>query len=78
MESSVKEPNCKDERGGRVKTEEVGLDNLEGLLLLFQDRLDEATVRAVVEEFHGDVNSAKEVLDDLARGRSEMKTDTKP
>jgi len=42
---------------------------IEELLAHFKDKLDEATVVAVVEEFHGDVESAFQVLLQLVSAR---------
>jgi len=36
------------------------------LLVKFKGKIDEATVIAIIEEFHGDLNSAHEVLEQLA------------
>ena len=44
-------------------------EDLDGLLKAFKDKLDEATIRAIVEEFHGDVTTAYHVLLQLADAR---------
>ena len=40
------------------------------LLAAFKDKLDEETINAIVEEFHGDIVSAYEVLAQLAEARN--------
>ena len=40
------------------------------LLAAFKDKLDEETINAIVEEFHGDIASAYEVLAQLAEARN--------
>ena len=45
-------------------------DDIEGLLAFFREKLDEGTILAVVEEFHGDVESAFQVLQALAEARA--------
>ena len=45
-------------------------EDLDGLLKAFKEKLDEATIRAIVEEFHGDVTTAYQVLLQLADARS--------
>ena len=43
--------------------------DFDGLLAAFKDKLDAATINAVVEEFHGDIETAFQVLKQLAEAR---------
>ena len=45
-------------------------DDIEGLMVYFQGKLDAATIQAVVEEFHGDIESAFQVLQQLVEARA--------
>ena len=44
--------------------------DIDGLIAAFKDVIDEATIHAMVEEFHGDVETAFHVLRQLAEARN--------
>lgn len=52
-----------------MNSEEKIPTDIEELLDHFRGKLDEGTVEAVVEEFHGDVESAFHVLQALVEAR---------
>ena len=52
-----------------MNSEENIPTDIEELLVHFQGKLDEGTIVAVVEEFHGDIESAFHVLQALVEAR---------
>lgn len=60
-----------DELSNKSSNEKKEILDLEGLLELFKDKLDSSTVLMIVEEFHGHIPSAFDVLEQLAESKAE-------